>query len=1180
MTTEMLMADGAPQNGEGNQKKDPQDFDVVTAPLLRPTLLEASAGTGKTFSIKHLVLRLVVEENIPVSGLLVMTFTRAATAELKSRIEAHLTETLELLEAGGREAAQAAAAEPVIVKQIERWRTAGIGDETAAARIREALAQYDNAAVSTIHGFCQKVLEENAFSSGGAFGFDVIASDETYREDAVRDYLRREIDRLPDDTARRELVEGEDWLKKLAKLTELPPALEPRAWGETPEGDVGEALGRFLTDAPEELMRLKRDARVKTFNDLLQDLYEALMPEDDGTPEGRRRLERAARLAERIRGVYRGVLVDEFQDTDPLQYAVIDRLFLSVFERPEDDPVRAGRAIWFVGDPKQAIYGFRGADLNTYLLARSRIKALGAREVLGTNFRSSAKLLAGLEAFFTQAGAGKSAFLRPDLVFEPVKASRKRVGLWLADENAPGGWRESDACELWTYLENEEAKSQETEDVVNEVMAWRIARLLDAGRRGIAVVEAEADDENALELTINGRVVRMRGVEARDIAVLVRANSDVRNITRALARRGVRSRYESKDDVTASEEAQEVLLILRAFAAPGDLRALLAAQATRLVGDAFSLTMNEEAEEKRRIELREVIESGARRWAAAGPAPALRRLMDFCRTTERLLPVAGGERMLANYAHLIELLHGAARSIPTPAGLAAWLAEAGRTPAAGGAESGRRVRLESDDNLVTLQTIHTSKGLQYPVVFVPHGQRDVQLPKKEAVHTGRDPAGRPTLVLTHRKTEALPVERAGAYEEAVRLCYVAMTRAAAHLVLVLATPTKPDKGDGRPREWVANSHATRSGYYCALMGGVEFGKAQIDQATSALEAVGKRGRRDPGDPDELPGRWTRSDLNELLAEARADALRLSPEAAADASVQPARARRAAWRTSSFTGISRMTEDDAPGFSAWYGEAARPTEGSDILDFPKGAQAGTCLHEMLELADFEGMARGDDAGRRAVIELCRREVERHLSITDEAARERAAEGAAQMIRDVLNAEIAPGVFLRDVAKRARTAELEFLIPIPAGLTAKRLAGELRRMDPKYDFGELREESLKGFLTGFIDLAFMKDGRFWVLDWKSNKISPEAEGYTVQAMDEEMRRHLYRLQYLIYLVALRRFLRARLGSAWRDDMLAGALYVFLRGVRAGVTTPANPQGVVCDPVRPEVIRRLDDLFSGAD
>ena len=169
-------------------------------------------------------------------------------------------------------------------------------------------------------------------------------------------------------------------------------------------------------------------------------------------------------------------------------------------------------------------------------------------------------------------------------------------------------------------------------------------------------------------------------------------------------------------------------------------------------------------------------------------------------------------------------------------------------------------------------------------------------------------------------------------------------------------------------------------------------------------------------------------------------------------------------------------------------------------------------------------------------------------------------------------------LKDVPKSARSAELEFLIPISVSLTAKRLVSELKAMDPKYDFGTLRPEDLKGFLTGFIDLAFSAGGRFYVLDWKSNKISPEASGYTEKAMSAEMDVHLYRLQYLIYWVALRRFLQVRLGAHWRDEMIGGAIYVFLRGVRAGTTTAANPQGIVFDPVRPEVIRRMDDLFAG--
>ena len=292
---------------------------------------------------------------------------------------------------------------------------------------------------------------------------------------------------------------------------------------------------------------------------------------------------------------------------------------------------------------------------------------------------------------------------------------------------------------------------------------------------------------------------------------------------------------------------------------------------------------------------------------------------------------------------------------------------------------------------------------------------------------------------------------------------------------------------------------------------------------------------------------------------------------------PSAGRSRAWRVSSFTGISRMTEDDGSGARVWFGKAkTTPIEG-DILSFPKGAQAGTCLHEIMELADFSAMAADTpeaDAARRT---LALREVEKHLSLVGSEA-ENAAEGAAGMIFDLLNAEVAPGVTLKRVSPSARSAELEFLLPIPEGLTAERLARELRRLDPKYDFGALRPESLKGFLTGFIDLAFESGGRFYVLDWKSNKIAEEAAGYTEKAMADEMAVHLYRLQYLIYWVALRRFLKVRLGSLWRDDMIGGAIYVFLRGVRAGVTTPANPQGIVFDPVAPEVIERLDDLFAG--
>ena len=534
--------------------------------------------------------------------------------------------------------------------------------------------------------------------------------------------------------------------------------------------------------------------------------------------------------------------------------------------------------------------------------------------------------------------------------------------------------------------------------------------------------------------------------------------------------------------------------------------------------------------------------------------------MALCRTTERLLPCEDGERRLVNYAHLLELLHAAHRTVPTPVGLAEWL-ENQKT--SGGSAEDQKVRLESDAKLVTLQTIHSSKGLQYPIVYLPFAQKKLPGGSKSSVHLVPDDEGRLNLLLSHVASDADEREVSESIEEDVRLAYVAMTRAAKHLVVMLPQSMMSKKS---PDSWGANT--SKNAYFAALCGGTDKKTLTGVQARKRLESLRNTGTVAVRDFS-------------LLAEAgKADGFQVSSETKpSDFDVEKARDVRGGWRTSSFTGISRMTEDECSGFPVWYGEAEKVPVAGDILAFPKGAQAGTCLHEMLELADFAGMAPDTEEARAARLELCSREVEKHLSFADDAARELAAEGAARMIYDILNAEIAPGLFLRDVPKRARSAELEFLIPIPKGLTAERLANELRELDPeKYDFGGLRPESLQGFLTGFIDLAFMHDGRFYVLDWKSNKISPEADGYEEKAMDEEMRRHLYRLQYLIYLVALRSFLRSRLGEHFHDDMIGGAIYVFLRGVRADATTPDHPQGIVFDPVRPAVIRRLDQLFAG--
>lgn len=1129
-------------------------FDVATAPLLTPTLLEASAGTGKTFSIKHLVLRFVVEAAIEIDHLLVVTFTHAATSELKVRINAHLSETLAYLE---RQLAPEEV-EPLILRQVDLWHAAGISDEVIRGRIENALAHFDDAGIYTIHAFCQRTLDSTAFSSGAGIGMELQQDTSDIQKDVVRDFLRRELDQLSEED-RRTLMAGEDWEEKLKKLSSTPAELIPCTWEwedeDPPVSDaVRAAIERFVQEAPAAFQAKKRELGIRTFDDMLLDLYRLVCPAEDASEEVQ---SRAARFRDVVRTHWKGVLVDEFQDTDPIQYAIFEALFLppEAAEVPAEDPSEEPKQwgpVWFVGDPKQAIYSFRSADLNTYFRARERIRQIGTIAALTINYRSSEGLVSAFNTFW---GHADTAFLRPGLDYAAVDAQQSNTGLWVLEDNV---WHETKPLEIWAHIDQSHpayGNKDALEKEMLQTVGLRIVEWIEAGRRGELGIESKTGPFLAgTAIDHHGREVHLRAVQANDIAILVRTNNQVQAVQKALAKRGVRVRIDSKKNVCTTEEAVELLAILRAFAAPGDARALRLARATRLVGDTLARLDADESygEDARETTVRELFELGAKRWFRDGPAPAIERLMAACETRERLLPTVGGEQRLVNYAHLIELLHGAARTIASPAGLVTWLEEAAQKD-----DDSLKERLSSNANLVTVQTLHTSKGLQYPIVILAYAHAQRPNEQKSAVRSWPDDLGQLGAHFSHGSVNASGEQNAAADEEAIRLAYVGMTRAAKHLVM----PFHPKQKSGKnSSDWYSSS--LNNPYFSALLGkrGKTFSTSDVRDALFELARTPFIDVRDVRDMETGEG----AELRRLVAEA-------APQPLAAA---PAQNRWSAWRTSSFTGISRMTEDETSTVGTLYGVTQHPDLSDDILSFPKGAQAGTCLHEILELADFFKMSKAAEFEETLV--YCRREVARHLSFADGEAAELAARGAAHMLRDVLSAELIPGLHLRDVSRGARTAELEFLIPIDGNLTAERLAESLRSWG--YDFGNLRPEQLKGFLTGFIDLAFFWQGRFYVLDWKSNRIADTPEGYAPGAMDREMGRHLYRLQYLIYLVALRRFLMARLGDAWRDDMLGGAIYVFLRGVREAGTTPETSQGIVYDPVDPEVIRKLDALFSG--
>ena len=1119
---------------------DPEDgeavsdglFDVRTAALTVPTLIEASAGTGKTFSIKHLVLRLMIEEDMPIDRLLIVTFTRAATAELASRIREHMTDTLAYL------TGQASADETdgLIVEQAGLWEDKGIDRETAVERLRRSITRFDDASISTIHSFCQKMLSNHVFTSSGRFDRTFSDDDQALRQRVVEDFLRRELDAADSVEARRTLMEGFDWLGKLQALSHLPADLAPRVFDE----EMHDVLERFAKEGPEALRALKRADGTGTFDDLLSEMWEALRQDASGD------------FSAEIRRTYSGVLIDEFQDTDPLQFAVFEKLFLRIPEAERRADPR--RALFFVGDPKQAIYRFRAADLDTYMRAR---RAIGRQERLGRNFRSSPALVSAVNAFFmsaltadeggVQPTAGAGAFLRDDLPFVPVEAHPEKTGLYLLDN---GAWRLATAFECWTTEAGLKSKG-EMDDAAVEAMANEIATLIARGQRGAAGLAAGPDDEVIGTVCEGERTIRLRAVRPGDIAILVQKHKQAAPIEAALGRRGIRIAHRDPRDVFRTDEAEEILRLLYAFESPGDERLMTAARTTRFMGDTMATLKAED--EAGRTALRLCFEDGLRAWRRSGVAAAFAMLSARQHVAERLLPTQGGEARLVNYAHILELLNEAGRRYATPSSLISWF-EQTRAETNGSTPEERRIRMASDANLVSVTTIHASKGLQYPIVYLPFGESLTGETEKGAVFRESAPDGM-TLILHHYETKESDAMKAKRTEELVRLAYVAMTRAASRLVLIA-----PQKG--KRNGWYANYAS--NGYFMALCGTRNVVRDDVMARLRRLAEQPSVALRELVWPPES---------HVGLAQDQQAAL------ADDLGADPAVAVRAAWRVSSFSSISRLASDDDADIG-WFGSARRGEPLPGILGFPRGTKAGDCMHHMLEVADFPAVAPDTPEADLLRRSLAERAVEAFLTFPDDESKASAVTHAARMIYDVVNAEILPGIRLRDVPMSARASEMPFLLKLGDNVTTTDLTALLTSFGPEYDVGTLSEADLSGFLTGFIDLAFGAGGRFWILDWKSNAITRHVsrpEDFTQPVMAEEMRAHRYRLQYLIYLVALSRFLKMRLGDGFRPEMIGGACYVFLRGVSAdAVREGDHVQGVVYDPVSPDMIARLDALF----
>jgi exodeoxyribonuclease V beta subunit len=1223
-------------------------LDPLRMPLAGAHLIEASAGTGKTYTIAALYLRLVLGHGqangfgrpLTPPEILVVTFTNAATEELRERIRTRLIQAAAFFRGQG-------AGDGL----LEGLRSSGAPDTwPGQARLLDQAAQWmDEAAIFTIHGWCQRMLHQHAFDSNSLFDLELTADDRDLWEEAACDYWRSQfyprsrdelevmlglircvtpldlldrilplVNALPgspeppfDVLARRRQAEARarqywraDWdaAAALIRSARADKTLngnkyraasvdgwlaQMRAWvargGPLPEArvlekfsarglaqgtaknrqtprhpafDALDALNDQLADLDVDgalvrhgAVEIARRARTEKerrarmgFDDLLTRLGAAL----DG-PGG-------AALAGVIRRQFPVALIDEFQDTDPVQYTIFRAVY---HDRPHT-------GLFMIGDPKQAIYAFRGADIHTYLKARQ--DTAGHRHTLDTNYRSAQEMVAAVNQLFQAAGDyADGPFLFGDRIpLEPAAAAGRDETLMVRGRPAAG------------------------------MNLWRLPQQGPMPRHGPAgyltrMAEATADEIVRL-LHLAGATPPEAGFTApgqdlvplrpADIAILVRNATEARAMRTALARRDVRSVYLSdKDSVFATEEALDLLYLLQACAEPERRRPVMSALATATLAlswerlDRFGTDERAwEAEEERFRELRRI-------WRYRGVLPMVRALLQDFDVPARLLAASGGERRLTNLLHLAEILQAAGTGLEGEPALIRWLAEQIRQP--GGAWDEAVLRLESDAQLVRVVTVHKAKGLEYPLVFLPFicGFRAVTR-RNTAVVRYHDGQGRLRRVLDPTDQELALADRERLAEE-LRMLYVAVTRArhACWLGIGVLGKTTARKGE--------ESHLHRSALGYLLGGGAPILTGELeDRLRQCMGHCGTMTLETLPDPDPRPYRpqngeaplaparpftgrvprgWAITSYSGILAGA-------NPAESAVAGEEPDS------RAADGHGQAGSQAPDSPLedrlqevlIEAPAAVEIRPGPRS-ILRFPRGPGPGTFLHGLLEWAAGEGFGRV--AADRALLR------EKINAAGAWHGWQEWTGTLAAWLQGLLRTPLAlpasvPPLALAALAAEDCQAEMEFLFSarrvstpdLDAAVTAAILPGSPRPA--------LQAARFNGMLKGFIDLVFVHGGRYYILDYKSNHLGDTPDAYGPEQMAAAMLAHRYDLQFVLYTLALHRLLKARLPGYDYHRHMGGAVYLFLRGV------DASGRGIYGERPPSELIRRLDADFSGME
>jgi exodeoxyribonuclease V beta subunit len=1195
-------------------------FNAIQCPLSGVNLIEASAGTGKTHALTSLFLRFVLEQKLAPRQILVITYTKAATAELKRRIRKMLQEAQTVFATG-------TAADSFLQTILEKS-PAVSQRKRIVSQLALALTNFDETAIHTIHGFCQRVLMENAFESATMFDAELIDNQQGLEQEFVEDFWRRnfyesdpaiiryalskrinqgyflqllklamvtpdlqvnpdyetpaakdwqDLSQLMDEKFRQfkelwqnrrgeiitslqdKALHGGTYGKKVDNISReidkivvsentplpLPPALiklsRPALCAKTNKGKttpehpaflvcddlclqarkLEEMLDnylsglkkQFLEELLHEFPKMKQKKNVLYFDDLLSQAHSALL---SGGGE---------KLAQILREKYKAVLVDEFQDTDPIQFAILQAIFLG-------NQQKSATPVFYIGDPKQAIYSFRGADIFAYLRAS---KGIDHKYSMQENWRSEASLVKAINVLFA---THPRPFVYDEIEYNRIEAANEAQVKKLHCED------EDDSALQWWFLpadvDGKPLGVTVARDVITRAVVAEISRLLSLGRETLALIGDRPLQEN-------------------DIAVLVRKNAEAITFQKELTAIGIPSVLLSAESVFISEEAEELKRFLLGVISCDNEGYLLAALATSFFGlhaeDLAACLEDESMLERWRIKFQQYHDL----WRSYGFLTMFYVFLDREHVRQRIMSAPGGERTLTNYLHLAQELHLAQKqgNLNFPE-ILRWLTDMRLAADMAGDEE--QLRLETDKNCVKIVTIHKSKGLEYPIVFCPFSWESGKKNNDAMPIFFHDENNNWQLTADFGSSSFDANKEQYEREilaENCRLLYVALTRAKNRCYFV-------------------------------------WGKIK-NTADSAVAYLFHR--------QSLPsaGKWDALSNDEMLAHLS----RLTDQAPADIQLKkigdiptieilPKREEAEnlscrefkgsidhTWKIASFTYFTnarkphdvellREDEDDEMGDMLTPEPVAQSTE--NILTFPRGTITGIMLHEILEKLNFAEVSEND---LKSIISenLLKYNFDLiWLPAVEKMVKELIATPLGQPGRAELSLDRIP-------AQNCRK-EVEFYFTLRE-ITAGKIINLLERSG-LYKNNSLAIDDLhreisfpltKGYLKGFIDLVFEHEGRFYLVDWKSNYLGESYTQYTPDSLKKAMFQSSYVLQYLLYTIALHKYLQNRIKNYNYEKHFGGVYYIFLRGLNSQAETG---NGIYFDLPDYALIRQLDELM----